>query len=354
MTVHAPLPQTGAGFVEHDERIQYFIKFDTTQNFGDYLPELFCKALLLHPKVEADIFRLVGSVIDERWIRRDLRKAVGTPDGLMAFWGCGKRDVTPISAEVLDKCLFFGVRGPLTRDALGLPASTVLGDPGLLAPLLFQPEGEAGRSGRTICVPHTHDTLSPAELLTLSGCDSLVSPVVDGSEAGLLGILQQIWDASFVLTGSLHAAIIAFAYGRPFAFWDTGHVDAPFKWNDFATSVGLPDTFVGALAEGQALYRDVLEPARRPLPLTPMLDVCPFQVRPSMLVKALAHDGRLDPAMAEATATALASLPGEDLATVYDLQSASRAHRAKRAGLSGQVVNALSLRAQALKAKLKG
>jgi hypothetical protein len=61
------------GFREHDPRINYFVKGAPTQNFGDYLPQILAKEFTLHPRVEADIYRFVGSVIDSSWILRDLR-----------------------------------------------------------------------------------------------------------------------------------------------------------------------------------------------------------------------------------------------------------------------------------------
>src|SRR5580704_18169510 len=52
-----------SGFREHDPRINYFVKGAPTQNFGDYLPQILAKEFMLHPRVDADIYRLVGSVI---------------------------------------------------------------------------------------------------------------------------------------------------------------------------------------------------------------------------------------------------------------------------------------------------
>jgi hypothetical protein len=46
------------GFREHDSRINYFVKGAPTQNFGDYLPQILAKEFMLHPRVEADIYRL--------------------------------------------------------------------------------------------------------------------------------------------------------------------------------------------------------------------------------------------------------------------------------------------------------
>ena len=317
----------GKGFREHDPRIAYFVKFEATQNFGDYLPELFCKELLLHPRVEADVYRLVGSVIETDWIWRDLRHATGRTTGKIAYWGCGLRREKPLDPAAQASCLFFGVRGPLTRDVLELPADTVLGDPGLLAPLLHAPSSSASMAGRAVCIPHIQDAKSDQELLALSGAQHVLRPSIEASETALRTILDEIAAADFVLTGSLHGAIVACAYGRPFAFWNSGHIDVPFKWHDFAASVGIPAVFITTLDEGRRVYETELAP-RLTLPaLSPILDVCPFQVRPSALLRALAHDGVLEVELARTAAQALDALPSMRLQNIYGLQDLSTAYR---------------------------
>ena len=119
------------------------------QNFGDYLTELFLAEMLALPRCPADAFHLIGSVIHEPRLYRTLGEVGADPaTAKVAFWGCGLRSETPLSAVARERCVFLGVRGPLTRDVLGLPADTVLGDPGLLLPLL-QPAPRQ-RPGRTV------------------------------------------------------------------------------------------------------------------------------------------------------------------------------------------------------------
>jgi hypothetical protein len=319
------------GFRDHDERIRYFVKGAPTQNFGDYLPELLAQAFLLHPRVDADAYRLIGSVIEAEWIRRDLRRSVGIERGLVAFWGCGKRDANPLPPRLQRHCRFFGVRGPLTRDALGLPADSVLGDPGLLAPLMHTPTPAPETAGRVVCIPHIGDTKSDAELLAICGAELVLRPSVSASEPALRRMLDRIAGAGFVLTASLHGAIVACAYGRPFAFWDNGHVDVAFKWQDFAASIGVPCLFVRDAGAGQSLHAQVLAPRLVMPPLAPLLDVCPFAVRPAALLRALQHDGRLatDAGPAE-IAAAFEALPSAQPETVHALLRAAAARRTER------------------------
>ncbi|MFI4928837.1 MAG: hypothetical protein ACHP83_01265 [Burkholderiales bacterium] len=322
---------TATGFREHDARIRYFVKGAPRQNFGDYLPELLAKTFFLHPRIDADVYRVIGSVIEPEWIRRDLRRNVGIERGCVAFWGCGKRDDKPLDAHTRSLCRFFGTRGPLTRDALGLPADTVLGDPGLLAPLMHHPALTPDTVGRTVCIPHIQDARSDAELLALSGADLVLRPQVQASEAALRRMLDRIAGAQFVLTASLHGAIVACAYERRFAFWDNGHLDVEFKWRDFAASIGVPCEFVRSVAEGEVLHAWTLQPRLALPPLAPMLDVCPFTIRPAAMLRALVFDGRLSWA-ADATqiAMALDALPSARPDTVHAMQDHAARLRAAR------------------------
>ena len=292
--------------------------------------EILAKEFLLHPRVEADIYRLVGSCIESAWILRDLRHTIGSQSGHVAFWCCGMRTNVPLDLKVQAICSFFGARGPLTRDLLKLPKSTVLGDPGLLAPLFHKPSTVPQYENRAVCIPHFEDAKPDVRLLKISGADLVLRPAIAATEHDLRQILNKIASASFVLTGALHGAIIACAYGRPFAFWDNGHVDIPFKWKDFAQSVNMPCTFVEDVAEGRKIYSSGIAAQLRVLPLSPILQVCPFFIKPSALLRALAHDGRLCMDDARSAAQALEDLDCFRPSTVNQLQDWSARYRANR------------------------
>lgn len=265
---------------------------DSPQNFGDFLTELFLDRLFVLPSVPADAYHLVGSVISEWQIQDDLRTMkVRRKDARVAFWGCGMRQDDPLSPKAMGHATFHGVRGPLTRDLLGLPADTVLGDPGLLAPLLHPPPRR--RKGGTLCVVHLLDPQPLDDIARMTGADRVVRAGITGTQAALGQMLDAIAGADFVLCGALHAAIVAAAYGVPFAFFDSGYVDVPFKWRDFAASVGIAPVFATTLAQGRTIHADSIRPHYRPPPLTPILAVAPFAVRHAMLACALHHDGHI-------------------------------------------------------------
>jgi hypothetical protein len=59
----------------------------------------------------------------------------------------------------------------------------------------------------------------------------------------------------FVLTGSLHGAILAQAYGVPWAAYDDGYVDVPEKWYDWADYLRIRIAFVSDLRTGLDWWR---------------------------------------------------------------------------------------------------
>jgi hypothetical protein len=286
----------GTGFETVNPRIEYYLKGLSLQNFGDYLSPLLAKHLLHGPRLDADIYHLVGSVIDAAWITTGLRSVVGLEKGLIAYWGCGLRQPAPLPAKIQALCAFCGVRGSLTRDLLGLPTDTPLGDPGLLLPIVVQPTGNAISVGKTLCIPHIFEPADRELLHSMSGCDLMISPLVENNESSLIAIIDAIANAEFVLTGSLHGAIVACAFGRPFAYWDTGFIDTRFKWDDFSSSIGIESMFAHNLSEGRAIYEDGIRNSIRRPSLSNILQVAPFTPKPSAVMRALAYDGIADPA----------------------------------------------------------
>ena len=304
---------------------------ETAPNFGDYITEMLLHRALLGPRIRASRYRLIGSIIDDENVARDLADV--TDGGPIAYWGCGARDERPLRADLRRRCRFQSVRGPLTRDLLDLPTDTVLGDTGLLLPLVHPPVAPDRRHGQTVCIPHFYEPASDTELLALTGVDRIVRPGIAPSLAGLEAIIDQITGADFVLAGAMHAAVVAHAYDIPFAFFDCGHLDIPFKWRDFSASIGIPTLLVNSLADGRSSYEIVRRRVKR-APLLPILEAAPFYVRPSVVLKAIAIDGMSgDPAALMAASgieaparadEAAASEQARDqrIATAFDQQSA--------------------------------
>jgi len=268
-------------------RISYWTRDEEIRNFGDHLCELIVDRALIAPIVVADRYYMIGSMIDEALLAKELSRA-GRNDAWLACWGCGARSASSLTEQTRQHVQIFGVRGPLTRNALGLPDDTPLGDPGLLLPLLHVPKTLPELHGKSFCIPHFSDPADDAAIAERTGADLILRPRTTDI-ASVLAMIDQIASADVILAGSLHAAIVAFAYGRPFAFFDGGYIDLPFKWRDFASSIGIEAEFVQTIAEARAWYDRVGSHATRPK-LLPILGVCPWAVQPAVLVNALLHD----------------------------------------------------------------
>jgi len=211
---------------------------------------------------------VIGSLLTARDLER-----IGWP---VDVWGCGwrGRGAAPKGTEDI-RC--FAVRGPETATGLGLDPAVALGDPALLLPRLAPPEVRP--HGRTLVIPHFSRAvaLSASERRARTGCDEVLSPMVRSPFRGrvralpgllwrrvrhglkvhdLDGALALLAGAEFVLTGSLHGAILAQAFGVPWACYHDGYLDAPGKWADWAAYLGIELQMVGSLAEGRQWWRD--------------------------------------------------------------------------------------------------
>lgn len=196
-----------------------------------------------------------------------------------AVWGCGWRgEQLPLAYR--EKLHIHAVRGPHSVRGLGLPDDTPMGDPALLLPLLAPQHFPA--HDRAVVIPHflRVNLLPRHERLQRTGCHEVLTPMViqaqqvatsQGKRELLAmgrqwlklgffphrpwGAVARVAGAGFVLTGSLHGAILAQAYGVPWAAYDDGYVNAPAKWEDWAAYLGVRLTFVATLAEGMRWWQ---------------------------------------------------------------------------------------------------
>lgn len=271
---------------DHDprHRVLYWTRGEAVRNFGDFLTELLLDRALITPIVQSARYRLVGSALDRFVLGQDL--APLGPDEHVACWGCGARDDSGLPPDTISRVRLFGVRGPLSRAALGLPDDTPLGDPGLLLPLFHEPV--RGIPDGALCVPHFFEPLTPEQLIEQTGADRVLSPRVT-NVAEMINLIDRICNAELVIAGSLHAAIVAAAYGTPFAFLDTGFVDTPFKWRDFAALVGITPNFARTTDEAAGIAAANASAMVLP-PTLPLLGCCPWAIRPSVLFEAARRD----------------------------------------------------------------
>ncbi len=273
-------------------KIRWWRQGQESQNFGDFLSKFLWDNFATEALVRADVYRLIGSVIDD-WIIDDDLESVGKADcGRVAFWCCGMREDKSLRPESRARCIFCGVRGPLTRDILELPLHTAIGDPAFLLPLIHTPKVSRRTKGKTVCSPHILDPSSDEDLVASTGADLIVRASIANSLNALVETLDDLASAEFVLAGSLHSAVVACAYGVPFCYLDRGHVDIPFKWRDFSASIRVGTFFVDNIAEGQRIYETAIRPRLNKPLLFPILAAAPFRVRPDALLRAALNDAK--------------------------------------------------------------
>lgn len=132
----------------------------------------------------------------------------------------------------------------------------VIGDPAMLLPLLV-PRSRPLR-GKTLFVPHICDERRRDYTADAIGCDLIAQPETRSLEQ-LIALVRNISSVDFVLAGAMHAAIVAHAYGVPFAFFrhSGGYLDCPTKWADWmsgVTTAPVPIEFHSNMLDGMRWY----------------------------------------------------------------------------------------------------
>jgi GT2 family glycosyltransferase/glycosyltransferase involved in cell wall biosynthesis len=241
------------------------------------------------PRLPGDV-RIIGSYLDDYLVgmaeKRPRAEGLSQRASLIA-WGGGLREPGGLSAEALDRTDLLSVRGPLTASELRLGDHFPLGDPGLLMPALYRPSTAAEFVGKAICVPHFNDERRDQLIRETTKADLVLRPSVRKSFNELETLIDRLTSAKFVLCGSLHGAILAAAYRVPFAFWDSGCIDIPFKWKDFAASVGIPCEFLPDVPSGHSFFDREIKSSLKDVPMWDALATAPFPIRAEALLKIL-------------------------------------------------------------------
>jgi hypothetical protein len=271
-------------------KVDYWLKDQSEQNFGDSLTNFFLEEVFTGDAIRVPACRIIGSTIADFVVEQDLGPAGPEDNGPLVFWGAGLRDVNSLSLRAQARCVFAGVRGPLTRARLGLGPSIPIGDPAHMLPALYQPLPSPNFQSKSICMPHFHDRRADEILLAISKAEAVLRPNISPGISNIKRVIDAICAGDFVLSASLHGAIVAASYGKPFCFWNPGHIDLPFKWHDFAASINIGAIFARTVEEGRRFYESDIRP-RLCLPkLLPILKAAPFFVKPSALLKVAVAD----------------------------------------------------------------
>lgn len=196
-------------------------------NFGDalngwlwqkFIPEVFAS--------DDDIlFVGIGTILDNN-LPKARRRVV---------FGSGAGYATPPKNLQADKqWKIYCVRGHLTARALELEPNLALTDPAILLAKL--PEFSAHSGNDTLFIPHWKSVrYGRWQQVCAAAGVRYIDPCQDS-----LTVISAIANARKVIAESMHAAIIADALRVPWIPVALSREIAPFKWQDWATSVGVP------------------------------------------------------------------------------------------------------------------
>jgi len=197
---------------------------DGSRNFGDHLSRI----------VVESVAREHGRTLDDEVASPRRLLAIGSSlhfarDG-DTVWGCGINGKIPTERITARRLDIRAVRGPKTAAILrelGLAVPDIYGDPALLLPRYFR--GRFPLTGMLdyVVVPNFHDVALIAE------SERKVSP-----KWGWNRCIAAIVSARFVVASSLHALIVAEAFGIPARQLRLSDTESQFKYDDYAQGTG--------------------------------------------------------------------------------------------------------------------
>lgn len=252
--------------------VQHWKKGEDIQNYGDFLSQ-YLHENHLGDRVDktCDIYHLIGSVISDPYIKKAKRKLKK-----IGYWSCGARDYFSVSTKNMKIPKFFGVRGYLSSKMLNLNAGSVVGDSAFLLPFML-PDINPSNDNGNVLIPHFSDLRADETLLSLYGGDRVLRTNIPNNFDAVEEFTKDLASAKFILTSSLHGAILAYTYGIPFAVLNAGAIDCPFKWVDFMSTTGLETRFVVNLDEGLKYSKDAVIKEKY-FNISPLIKTCPFLV----------------------------------------------------------------------------
>jgi len=93
-------------------------------------------------------------------------------------------------------------------------------------------------------------------------------------------ILDKISSADFIFANSLHSAIIAHSYGKPWVFYapENSNIPFPFRWKDWFSFLGLPEDACKSVEDLKSAidWWDLYFPKMKTVDLNPLIEVCPW------------------------------------------------------------------------------
>lgn len=203
------------------------------RNFGDDLAPILIERLTYRPVEFASLASCdiisTGSILDQA-IDVTRKRFLSRPFHQTLVWGSGSFGTIKPGYHHLNVT---AVRGPRTKQALGLPDSVAIGDPALLLPrIIAQPQ----KSHRWGIIPHIVHQQMPLIANLLKQPNTIM---IDLGSPDPLATARQIASCEFIISSSLHGLITADAFGIP-SLWmqpDSSLFGGDWKFHDYFASV---------------------------------------------------------------------------------------------------------------------
>ncbi len=177
---------------------------------------------------ETHVFFLIGSLICD-----DILEYASFIGKIPVFVNCGWNG-KELTKEKVQDAIFVGCRGEVTRAklfSLGINVRDMV-DPIYGLNIEDYPQEVSG--SKTLFTPHISEETSFLDPLQF-GCTDYLSPVIRNKQ-DIVKIISKIRSADFVLSGSMHIAMLAHVAGVPFALFsskETQFIDHEIKWWDW-------------------------------------------------------------------------------------------------------------------------
>ncbi len=132
------------------------------------------------------------------------------------------------------------VRGHLTKDKLGLPEDTLVGDPGLLADRLYGHGLFYRKKWDVGIVPHFKDKDSVHLSRLLENMDGLSVKVIDVQQSPF-AVVRDVSECNCILSSSLHGLIVAdsLQIKNSWIKLTDNMIGGDFKFNDYYSCYGV-------------------------------------------------------------------------------------------------------------------
>ena len=200
------------------------------KNFGDEYSQDLITTLFgyrIHHASHLDCeFVATGSNIDFMILNR----ASDSAD--VNFWGSGfiQKDEVPLPPKNMH---FYAVRGELSLSRIGNHDEIPLGDPGILANIVYKTSGK--KSGKIGIIPHYVDLDSDfIKKIEQDERFTIISPLQAPSD-----VAEQISQCDMIFSSSLHGLIFADSLNIPNAHISLSDkvIGGPYKFKDYCTGV---------------------------------------------------------------------------------------------------------------------